>query len=174
MHRSEKETVIKELNEKFARAKSTIVAEFSNLDVATVTTLRKKLRDAGVEYRVIKNTLARRAAQGTSLEVVAEEFSGPLALVIGYTDVVAPAKILADFLKDREMIKVRGGVVEGKRIDVNGFKALAKMPGLVELRAKIVGLINQPAVRLVRTLGAPGSQLARVLKAREGSLGKQG
>jgi large subunit ribosomal protein L10 len=174
MHRSEKETAIKELNEKFARATSAILAEFSRLDVATVTNLRKKLRDAGVEYRVIKNTLARRAAKGTSLELVSDEFSGPLALVIGYTDVVAPAKVLSDFIKDRETIKVRGGVVEGKRIDVNGFKALAKLPGLTELRARIVGLINQPAARLARTLGAPGSQLARVLKAREENLGKQG
>ncbi len=174
MHRSEKEAVVKELNDKFVRAKSAIVAEFSKLDVHTVTNLRRKFRDAGVEYRVIKNTLARLAAKGTSLELVSKEFTGPLALVLGYADVVAPAKILADFVKDHETIKVRSGVVEGKRIDVEGFKALAKMPGLPTLRAKLVGLISQPSVRLARTIASPGTQIAQVLKARAEALAKQG
>lgn len=174
MLKSEKEAMIKELNEKFARAKTAVVAEFSKLNVETVNKLRKKFREGGVEYRVIKNTLARLAAKGTSLEHVSEDFTGPVALAMGYADVVAPAKILFEFVKDLEAVKIRSAVVEGKRIDAEGVKALAKLPGLPELRAQILGMITEPAAKLARTIAAPGSQLARVLKAREEELGKQG
>lgn len=172
MHKSEKEAVIKELSDKFSRAKAAVVAEFRKLDVAAVTNLRKKFREGGVEYRVIKNTLARRAAKGTSLESLSDDFNGPVALALSYSDVVAPAKILTDFAKDLETIKIRSGVVDGKRIDLNGVKALAKLPGLQELRATLLGLVNQPASRLVRTVGAPGAQLARLLQARKDALEK--
>jgi large subunit ribosomal protein L10 len=173
MLKSEKEAVIKELNEKFTRAKAAIVAEFSKVDVETVTKLRKKFRDAGVEYKVLKNTLAKRAAKGTSVEVVSEDFTGPVAIALGYGDVVAPAKVLSEFIKDMETIKVRSAVVDGKKIDAKGVQALAKMPGLPELRAKILGMLTQPAGKLVRTIAAPGAQLARVIKAREDALAKQ-
>jgi large subunit ribosomal protein L10 len=173
VQRSEKEEVIKELNEKFSRAKSAILAEFSKLDVETVTKLRKKFRDGGIEYKVLKNTLARRAAKGTSLEAISSQFKGSVAIALSYGDVVAPAKIFAEFVKDLETIKLRSAVVEGKAIDVNGIKALARLPGLPELRAKILGMINQPAGKLARTIAAPHSQLARVLGARAEQLGKQ-
>lgn len=165
MLKSEKEEMIKELSEKFARVKTAVVAEFSKVDVETVTKLRAKLRDGKVEYKVLKNTLAKRAAKGTAVEAIAEDFVGPIALAISYDDVVAPAKILSEFIKDMETIKVKSAVVEGKRIDVNGVQALAKMPGLPELRAQILGMLNQPAGKLVRTIAAPGSQLARVMQA---------
>jgi large subunit ribosomal protein L10 len=168
--KSEKEAMIKDLSEKFARAKTAIAVEFNKVDVATVTRLRKKFRDGGVEYKVLKNTLAKRAAKGTSIETIAESFTGPIGLVLGYGDVVAPAKILQDFLKDRENIKVKTAVVEGKKVDAKGVEALAKLPGLPELRAKILGVINLPAGKLVRTIAAPGSQLARVLGARQEAL----
>ena len=166
MLKSEKEQVIKELNDKFSRAKSAVLAEFSKLDVETVTKLRKKLRDGGVEYKVLKNTLARRAAKGTSLESISDDFVGPVAMALSYGDVVAPAKILSEFIKDMEKIKVRSGVVDGKKIDASGVKALAKLPGLPELRAKLLGLFNQPASKLVRTIAEPGATLARVIQAK--------
>ncbi len=172
MLKSEKEAVIKDLNDKFTRAKAAIAVEFNKVDVETVTKLRKKFRDGGIEYKVLKNTLAKRAAKGTGVEVLSDEFHGPVALCIGYADVVAPAKILTEFIKDLETIKVRGAMVDGKKVDANGVKALAKLPGLPELRAKLLGMINQPAGKLVRTIAAPGAQLARVLKAREEALGK--
>ncbi len=166
MLKSEKEELIKELSDKFGRTKSLIVAEFTKVDVATVTALRKKLREGGVELKVLKNTLAKRAAKGTSVEVVSEDFVGPVSVVIGYGDVVAPAKIFTAFVKDRENIKIKSAVVDGKKIDVNGVKALASLPGLPELRAKILGVINMPAGKLVRTLAEPANALARVLKAK--------
>jgi len=173
VERSEKETLIKELNEKFARARTAIVAEFSRLNVETVTRLRKKFREGGVDYKVLKNTLARLAAKGTPVEVVSEDFSGPVAIAIGYDDVVTPAKILSEFVKDLETIKIRSAVVEGKKTNAAGVAALAKLPGLSELRAKILGLLTQPATKLVRTVGEPGSSLARVLLSRAEALGKQ-
>nr|WP_255653801.1 MULTISPECIES: 50S ribosomal protein L10 [Myxococcus] len=164
--KSEKEEMIKELHEKFSRTKSAIVAEFSKVDVETVTKLRKKFREGGVEYKVIKNTLARRAAQGTDVAVIADDFTGPVALCLSYGDVVAPAKILTEFTKDLEdKIKIRTAVVDGRKVDVNGVKQLAKLPGLNELRAQLLGMLNQPAGKLVRTIAAPGSQLARVVQA---------
>ncbi len=173
MNRTEKEQVIGELHEKMAKAKAAIVAEPRGLTVAVVTDLRKKLRDAKVDYRIVKNTLAARAAKGTPVEPVAEKFVGPTALVMSYEDVVTPAKLLADFMKDRENFKIRGAVIEGKVIDAKGVQALAKLPGLQELRARIAATIAQPATRLARMIGTPGQQLARVLGARREQLEKQ-
>ena len=174
MEKSEKEAIIKDLHDRFSRAKTAIAVEFAKVNVDTVTRLRKKFRDGKVEYKVLKNTLARRAAKGTSLEQVSDKFKGPIAIAISYDDVIAPAKILSEFIKDMETIKVRGAVVEGKLTDAAGIQALAKLPGLPELRAKILGMLTQPAGKVVRTIAAPGSQLARVLNARAEQLGKQG
>lgn len=165
MLKSEKAELIKELNDKFSRAKATIAVEFSRLSVGQVTNLRKKLRDGQVEYKVLKNTLAKRAAKGTPVEQVADDFVGPVAVCLSYDDVVTPAKILTDFIKDIETVKVKSAVIEGKKTDAQGVLALAKMPGLNELRAMIMGVINQPATKLARTIAAPGTQLAMVVKA---------
>lgn len=173
MNRTDKETVIAELHAKMAKARAAIVAEPRGLDVETVTALRKKLRDAKVEYRVVKNTLAARAAKGTPVEAVADKFVGPTALVMSYDDVVAPAKLLTEFMKDRENFAIRGGVVEGTLVDAKGVAALAKLPSLNELRAQILGMLAQPATKLARIIGTPAQQLARVLGARTTQLEKQ-
>lgn len=173
MNRTEKEQVIEELHEKMAKAKAAIVAEPRGLNVATVTELRKKLRDAKVDYRVVKNTLAARAAKGTPVEQVAEKFVGPTALVMSYDDVVTPAKLLAEFMKDRENFTIRGAIIEGKTVDAKAVHALAKLPGLQELRGQIAAMIAQPATQLARMIGAPGQQLARVVGARRDQLEKQ-
>jgi large subunit ribosomal protein L10 len=173
LNRTEKEEVISKLHEKMAKAKAAILAEPRGLDVATVTELRKKFRDAQIDYKIVKNTLAQRAAKGTPVEPLAEQFVGPTALVMSYGDVVAPAKILADFAKDRDNFRIRTGVVEGKVIDAKGVQALARMPGLKELRGKIAGLIAQPATKLARIIGTPGQKLAQVVKARQEQLEKQ-
>jgi len=153
-----------------AKAKAAIVAEPKGLTVAVVTDLRKKLRDSKIDYRVVKNTLAARAAKGTTLEPIAEKFVGPTAIVMSYDDVVTPAKLLAEFMKDRENFTIRTAVVEGKVIDAKGVQALAKMPGLQELRGQIAAMIAQPATKLARIVGTPGQQLARVLGARREQL----
>jgi large subunit ribosomal protein L10 len=175
LNRTEKEQVIGELHEKMARAKAAIVAEPRGLTVEVVTGLRKKLRDAKIDYRIVKNTLAARAAKGTSVEPLAKQFRGPTAIVMSYDDVVAPAKLLAEFMKDREKsFVIRTAVVEGKVVDAQGVQALAKMPGLQELRGQIANMIAQPATKLVRMIGTPGQQLARVFGARKEQLEKAG
>jgi large subunit ribosomal protein L10 len=166
MLKSEKEELIKELTDKFTRAQGVVAAEFNKLDVETVNKLRAKLRAGGVEWKVLKNTLARRAAKGTSVEKISDDFVGPIALAISYGDVVAPAKILSEFVKDLETVKIKSGVIQGQKIDKAGVQALAKLPGLNELRATILSMINQPATKLVRTIKEPGASLARVIKAK--------
>ena len=173
MNRTEKQQVIDELHEKMAKAKAAILAEPKGLNVATVTELRRKLREAKVEYRIVKNTLAARAAKGTPVESIAGQFVGPTALVMSYDDVVVPAKLLADFMKDRESLTIRTAVIDGRVVDAKGVQALAKLPGLKELRGQIAAMIAQPATKLVRVLGTPGQQLARVLGARREQLEKQ-
>ena len=173
MNRTEKQEVISQLHELMVKAKAAILAEPRGLDVATVTELRKKFRDAQVDYKIVKNTLAQRAAKGTPVEALADKFVGPTALIMSYADVVAPAKILVDFAKDREKLAIRTGVVEGQVIDLKGIQALARMPGLQELRSQIANVIAQPAVRLVRMIATPGQQLAQVVNARKDQLEKQ-
>jgi len=173
LNRTEKEQVIGELHEKMAKAKTAILGEPKGLNVATVTELRRKLRDSKVEYRVVKNTLAARAAKGTSLEPLAEKFVGPTAIVMSYDDVVLPAKLLTEFMKDRENFVIRTAVIDGRVIDAKGVLALAKLPGLKELRAQLAAMVNQPATKLARIVGTPGQQLARVVAARREQLEKQ-
>jgi len=165
--------VVGQLHEKMSRAKSAILAEPKGLDVATVTELRRKCREAKVEYRIVKNTLAIRAAKGTTLEQLVKGFTGPTALIMSYDDVVVPAKIVTEFAKDRENFTIRTAVVEGKVVDARGIQALARLPGLPELRAKIAATLNQPAIQLARMLATPGQMLARVLGARKEQLEKQ-
>lgn len=173
MNRTEKEQIIGQLHELMGKAKAAILAEPRGLDVATVTDLRKKFREAKVDYRIVKNTLAQRAAKGTSVEAITDKFVGPTALIMSYGDVVAPAKILVDFAKDKDKLGIRTAVIEGKVIDAQGIQALAKMPGIQELRGKIASAIAQPAIKLARMIGTPGQQLAQVLNARKDQLGKQ-
>jgi large subunit ribosomal protein L10 len=172
VNRTEKEEVIGELHAKMAKAKAAILAEPRGLDVATVTELRRKFREAKVDYRIVKNTLAQRAAKGTPVEPLVEHFRGPTALIMSYDDVVAPAKIVADFAKDRDNFAVRTAVIEGRLVDAKGIQALAKMPGLQELRAQIAAMLMQPATKLARMIGTPGQQLAQVLNARKDQLEK--
>jgi large subunit ribosomal protein L10 len=170
MERNVKERVASELHEKMAKAAVGIVTALKGIDVETVTALRKVLRDAGVEYRVIKNTLARRAAKGTPIENLAPDFKGPVALAISYADPVTPAKILTKFVKElpperAEWLKITAGVLDGKRLDQKGVAALSALPGLPELRGRLVGLLAAPAGQLARLIATPAGQLARVISA---------
>lgn len=173
--RSEKEQVISELHDKFAKAKVAIIAEPKRIDVATVTELRKKFRAQKVEYKVVKNTLAIRAAKGTGAEVLGDLFAGPTALIMGYEDPVSPAKVLQEFLeKKKDLMRVRGAVVDGRKLDAKGVEALSKLPGLLELRAMLMGMINRPAQQLASILNQPASGLVRVLEARREAEAKKG
>jgi large subunit ribosomal protein L10 len=119
-----------------------------------------------VEYRVVKNTLARRAAEGTGLEGLKDYFVGPIGIAIGYDDPVAPAKVLQEFSKTQQKLELKVGMMDGKLLKQADIKALASLPSLNALRGKIIGLIQTPASRIVGVLQAPGGQVARVLKAK--------
>ncbi len=166
MRKDEKQEVINELHEKFGRAKAAVLTGYSGIDVEQITDLRSKLRQAQVEYRVVKNTLARRAAKGTALEGLADHFVGPIGIALGYDDPVAPAKVLQEFSKTQQKLELKAGMLDGKLLKQADLKALASLPSLSALRGRIIGLLQAPASRIVGVLQAPGGQVARVLKAR--------
>jgi large subunit ribosomal protein L10 len=154
------------LHEKFARAKSAVITGYTGINVEQITTLRSMLRKSQVEYRVVKNTLARKAAEGTSLEPLKDHFVGPVGIALSYDDVVAPAKVLFEFNKIQAKLEIKVGVLDGKLLKHADVKALASLPSLNALRGKIVGLLQAPASRVARVLVAPAGQLARVMKAK--------
>lgn len=165
-NKNEKQEVIDELHEKFARAKAVVLTGYSGIDVEQITDLRSKLRQAQVEYRVVKNTLARRAAEGTGLEGLKDHFVGPIGIALGYDDPVAPAKVLQEFSKTQQKLELKIGMLDGKLLKQADIKALANLPSLDALRGTIIGLLQAPASRIARVLQAPAGQVARVLKAK--------
>jgi large subunit ribosomal protein L10 len=175
--RTQKTEQVGELREKFSRATSVYVADFRGIDVQAMNALRKKIRVEGrgaYEYRVAKNTILRRAAEGSKLASLAEHFDGPTAIALSYGDPVGLAKILIDFAKDHEKHALRGGMLEGRPVDPRAIGTLATLPPLEALRGKILGLILAPATKLVRLVAEPGGQLARLVEARQSSLGTAG
>lgn len=166
MNKQEKKETIDELHEKFSRAKTAVLTGYTGINVEQITELRSKLRKSQVEYRVVKNTLARRAVQGTGLEPLKDYFVGPVGIALGFDDVVAPAKVLFEFNKTQEKLQLKIGVLDGKLLQQADIKALATLPSLNSLRGKIIGLLQAPASRMVGVLAAPGGQIARVLKAK--------
>jgi len=173
--RSEKVDVVESMGEAFAKTPHVFLATFSGLKVNQVNDLRTKVRSIGGSYKVIKNRLAKLAAPGTPLEMLAEQLTGPCALATHETDPVALAKVLSEFGKKNPELTVLAGVIDGKDLlDEAGVKTLSKLPGLPELRAQILALIQTPATSLVRLLGTPPSQLARAIDARREKLEAEG
>jgi large subunit ribosomal protein L10 len=174
--RAQKVEQVDELKEKFSRATSVYVADYRGLDVQAMNALRRRIRNEGrgsYEYRVAKNTILRRAADGSKVAGIATHFDGPTVIALSYGDPVGLAKILTEFAKDNEKLKLRGGLLEGQPVDVAAIGTLATLPSLEALRAKIVGLIQAPATRLARLVGEPGAKLARAIEARRASLGSE-
>lgn len=166
MNKQEKKDAISELHEKFGRAKTAVITGYSGINVEQITELRSKLRSANVEYRVVKNTLARKASEGTGLEPLKDHFVGPVGIALGFDDVIAPAKVLSEFNKTQAKLELKVGVLDGKLLRQADIKALATLPSLDALRGKLIGLLQAPASRIVGVLAAPGGQIARVLKAK--------
>lgn len=167
--RAQKEDQIADLKDRFSRATSIYIADYRGLDVESVNALRRRVRsegDGSYEYRVTKNTVLRRAVEGSDVAGLADYFQGPTAVALSYGDPVGLAKILAEFAKDHEIFELKGGVVDGVPVTRDEIATLATLPSLDELRGMIVGLILAPATKLVRLLSEPGAQLARLLDAR--------
>lgn len=163
--REEKALVVAELKEKFGSVQGAVITDYRGLDVARVTKLRAKLREAGVEYKVIKNTLAKLAIQDSGLESLQEHLQGPTAVAFGYEDPVAAAKILSDFAKDNKELEIKAGIVEGKVIDFAGVKALADLPSREVLIAQALAGIQAPITGFVNVMQGNVRNLVYVLDA---------
>jgi large subunit ribosomal protein L10 len=171
MNRTEKKQLIDQLHTEFVASPHAILVDFRGLSVPAVTEFRKRVRQAGSRYRVVKNTLALRAVKDTPLEKLGAKLDGATGVAYTAGDPVSLAKVLMDFAKDHPALSVKAGVVSGSQmLDSEGVKALSTMPGLPELRARLLGLLQLPATQLVRLLSAPGTQLAQVLQAHQDKL----
>ncbi len=172
--RADKDQEILALRERFERAVSAVFVDFRGLDVPTVTELRARFRQAGVDYRVVKNNLVRKALVGTDLEGVREALDpflvGPTGVAWTYEDPSAAAKVIKNFRKEgdaQEQLTVKGGLLDGQVLEAERVeKELASLPGKDELRAQLLAQLMAPMQQLVRQLGAPGQNLAYVLDAR--------
>ncbi len=164
VNRENKQSIVDELHAAWSESNSAVVAQYSGLNVSAMSDLRGRLHTAGVSLRIVKNTLARRAAEGTDLKVAEEFFTGPVAIAYG-TDPVGMAKAISDFAKQNEALEIRGGVLEGKVIDAAGIKALASLPSRDELLAKMLGSMQSPISGFVRTLNEIPASFVRTLAA---------
>jgi large subunit ribosomal protein L10 len=141
---AEKEQAVAEVTEKFKASASTIIADYRGLNVAQVTQLRKSLREAGIEFVVLKNSLARRASANAELSALDEYLTGPTAIAFSKDDLVAPAKILTEFAKKNDQLSVKGGVVEGRVVGFDQIKALAELPSRDGLLSMLLSVLQAP------------------------------
>ena len=164
MDRAQKAEQVAELKQTFERASAVVITRNLGLTVAQSTTLRNRMREAGASFRVAKNTLALIAVEGTTYAPISDMLTGPTALATS-SDPIAAAKVAGDFAKTTDRFEIVGGAMGDTLLDVNGVKALAELPSLDELRARIVGLIQAPATKVAHVIQAPAAHLARVFGA---------
>ena len=150
--RPEKVAMIAEIKTTMQNAKGLVLADFRGIKVAQDTRLRRKMREAGVEYSVIKNNMASIAAKEAGIEGLDNYLKGPLAMVSSKNDPVAPAKLISEFIKDNRIMEIKGGLVEGKVIDADAVKALANLPPREVLIARLLGSMQSPITGFVNVL----------------------
>ena len=150
----QKKETVAALIEKLKTAQAGVLVDYRGLTVSEDTELRAKLREAGVEYKVVKNTLTRFAAKEVGFDELDEALNGPTSLALGFDDPVAPAKVISDFAKQNENLEIKAGFLDGKVISLDEIKTLANTPSRDTLIAKIMGSLNAPVSNLVRTLQA--------------------
>jgi large subunit ribosomal protein L10 len=164
MDRAQKAELVADLKQTFSETSVVVVTRNLGMTVAQSTALRIRMRDAGASFKVSKNRLALIALEGTPYAPIGNLLTGPTALATS-ADPVAAAKVAVDFAKTTDRFEIVGGAMGDTLLDVNGVKALAELPSLDELRARIVGLIQAPATKIARTINEPGAMLARVFGA---------
>ena len=155
----EKQAVVAEVSAQVAQAQTIVLAEYRGIEVSDITRLRANARKSGVYFHVLKNTLARRAVQGTPFEGLAEKMIGPLVYSIS-ADAVAAAKVVYDFARTNDKLVVKAGAYNGKMLDVTGVNALATVPSKGVLLAQLCGLLQSPISGLARVLSAVAEQKA--------------
>ena len=164
MNRTEKEKVVVSLKSLFEGTNLMVVTRQSGLTVAESSDLRRRMGAAGASFKVTKNRLARLALEGTKFAGLTPLFKGPTAVAMS-DDPVAAARVAVRFAKDNDKLAIVGGALDDQELGIDRIKALAALPSLDELRARIVGMLSTPATRIARVLNAPGGQVARVIAA---------
>ena len=162
----DKKALVAEVNAVASKALSAVAAEYRGLTVEQMTTFRKQARDAGVYIRVVKNTLAKRAVEGTDFECLKDALTGPLVLAFSSEDPGAAARIVKDFSKGNDKLVTKAVSISGQLYPAADLDRLASLPTLDQARAMLLGVLQAPYGQLVRTLAEPGAQLARVMNAR--------
>lgn len=164
MLRSEKQEFVASLEGVYKDSKSVIVTHYHGLSVSQITSLRSALREKGASFKVVKNTLSSIAARNAGIPSDEIMFSGPTAIAYS-DDLVVAAKVVTDFAKTNDKLKIVCGVIGSQFVDASSVEAIAKLPSLDELRAKIIGLLKAPATKVAGVLQAPASQMARLMNA---------
>lgn len=165
MRLEEKQTVVQELADKLARAKVVIATDYKGLNVEEINDLRRKLREAGCEYQVAKNTLLIRASKDTDSALIEDVFKGPSAIAINFDDPVAPAKVLTEFAKTNNKLEIKAGAMAGKRMDLDEIKALSALPSREVLLGQVLSVMNGVPTSFVRVLSGNISNFMNVLQA---------
>lgn len=165
MNRKEKHLAVENLRQVFSTASIVVVGQNTGLNAEKTTALRKSVRQSSGVTLVTKNTLAKLSAKGSEYESLTPLLKGATLLMYSTTDPVALAKSVVSFAKENQALELKGGAMGSKSLDQNTLKALAELPSLDQLRAKIIGVIQAPATKIARVAVAPAQQIARVLKA---------
>lgn len=162
---NQKKEIVTKLHEDLKKSAIVIVADYKGLNVASVTKLRSELTQENIDFRVIKNTLLRRASEDTDASLLTDMFTGPSAIAISYDDPVTPAKILSKFAETNEKLELKGGVMQGKVMDVAGIKALSSLPSREVLLGQMLSAMNAVPTGIVQVLAAVPRNLLNALQA---------
>lgn len=165
MKKEKKKMIAENLKERFSKSKVVIVTDYKGLDVMAINALRRKLREADIDYQVAKNTLLIRASEGTDVAVIKEHFVGPSAIAISYEDPVAPAKVLIDFAKENQKLEIKAGVMGDKLLDAAAIKSLASLPSRDVLLGHVLSTMNGVSTAFVRVLNGVTGNFLNVLTA---------
>jgi len=161
----EKKKIVEELHERLAKSKVVIVTDYKGLNVETMTELRRKLREAQIDYQVVKNTLLIRAAKETGVALIQDHLKGPSAIALSFDDPAAPAKVLMEFAKKNEKLEIKAGVMEDRVLDLASIKALAALPSREALLSQLLSAMVGVPTGLVRVLNGIPQKMMYALQA---------
>lgn len=165
LNKEEKTRIVSEFQDKFAKATGVIFTDYKGLTVQEISEFRKQLREASLEYKVVKNTLAKRASEGTPVEAVKNTFRGPVGVAISYKDPALLAKKVLEFVKANEKLKIKGGIIEGKACGAEEIKAISELPSRETLLAMFIGAMQSPLSKLAAALNATLVQFVYVMES---------
>lgn len=165
MNREEKKQIVEALHERFLKAKVVIATDYKGMNVTALNELRRKLKEAEIDYQVAKNTLLARASEGTLVASIKDQFKGPNAIAMSYDDPVAPAKLLTKFARENEKFEIKFGVISGRALDLNAIKELSNLPPREVILGRVLAVMNGVPTALVTALSNIPVKLLNVLQA---------